>query len=270
MAEYDTILVERRGEVAVLTLHRPERLNAWTPGMAEELAAAIEAANDDPGIGAIVLTGDGRGFCAGADMQDTFAVRIDGGDPGFGTDRGQGGMPAGLDWVALCRRSKPLIAAVNGVAIGIGVTMILPFDVILASREARFGMGFITVGLVPELASTKFLVLRMGFGRASEMTLSGRLLGAEEAERSGLVDRLCEPQDLMSDALELATTIGAHPAPQLRMTKELLTHNATEPDLDVAQERESTALRECWKTPEHAEAVAAFLEKRPPAFPARP
>ena len=268
MAE-SVILVERRGEVAVVTLHRPERLNAWTPGIAEELAAAIEAANHDPGVGAIVMTGEGRGFCAGADMEDTFSVRIEGGDPGAGTDRGQGGMPAGLDWVALCRRSKPLIAAVNGVAIGIGVTMILPFDVILASRSARFGMGFITVGLVPELASTQFLVLRMGFGRASEMALSGRLLNAEEAERSGLVDRLCEPESLVADAVELATAIAAHPAPQLRMTKDLLTKNPTESDLDLVQGRESAALRECWKSPEHAEAVAAFLEKRPAKYPPR-
>ena len=268
-AEYETIRVEARDEVCLVTLHRPERLNAWTPHMAEELAAALEAANRDPGIGAIVLTGSGRGFCAGADMEHTFSVRIEGGDPGADTASGQGGMPAGLDWVALCRRSKPLVAAVNGVAVGIGLTMILPFDVIVASRAARFGMGFIKVALVPELASTRFLVLRMGFGRASEIALSGRLLDAVEAEHAGLVDRLSDADSLLGDALELAGSIAANAAPQLLMTKQLLTVNATESDLDLVQQRESTALRECWRSPEHAEAVRAFLDKRQPVFPPR-
>jgi enoyl-CoA hydratase/carnithine racemase len=269
MTAYDTIETEPRGEVLLITLNRPDRLNAWTPHMAEELADAMRAANADPAIGAMVVTGAGRGFCAGADMQDTFSVRIEGGDPGANTAEGQGGMPAGLDWVRLCRESKPLVAAVNGAAIGIGVTMLLPFDVIVAARSARFGMGFIKVGLVPELASTRFLVLRMGFGRASEMTLSGRVLDAHEAFEGGLADRLVDDDVLVAGALELAGAIAANAAPQLRMIKDLLTTNPTETDLDVIQRRESDALRECWKSPEHAEAVQAFIEKRPPHFPPR-
>ena len=269
MAGYETILAERRGEVLLLTLNRPERLNAWTPHMAEELVDAIEGANRDPDVGAIVLTGAGRGFCAGADMEATFSVRIDGGDPGANTAEGQGGMPKGLDWVQFCRESKPLVAAVNGAAVGVGLTMILPFDVIMASTSAKVGMLFIKVGLVPELASTHFLVQRMGFGRASEMALSGRLVPAEEAFAGGLVDRLCEPDTLVDDALSLAATIAANAAPQLRMIKDLLTANASETDLDVVQQRESEALRECWKSPEHAEAVKAFIEKRAPVFPPR-
>ena len=187
---YQTILYETRGSVALITLNRPEKLNAWTPQMAAEQADAIERANTDHEIGAIVFTGAGRGFCAGADMEATFKTRLDGNDPGANTAGGQGGMPAGLDWVALARRSKPLLAAVNGAAVGIGMTMILPFDVILASEKAKFGMFFIKMGLVPELASTHYLVQRMGFGRASEMCLSGRLYGGEEARVGGLVDRL--------------------------------------------------------------------------------
>ena len=144
---YEQIQYETRGEVALLTLHRPEKLNAWTPRMAVEMADAFARANDDRGVGAIVVTGAGRGFCAGADMQDTFKSRIDGVDPGENTAEGDGGMPAGLDWVKLCRESKPLVAAVNGAAVGIGMTMILPFDVIVASEKAKFGMLFIKVGL---------------------------------------------------------------------------------------------------------------------------
>jgi len=263
---YEQILYEVRGEVALITLNRPEKLNAWTPRMSEEQADALTRANDDDRVGAVVMTGAGRGFCAGADMEETFQSRIDGVDPGANTAEGSGGLPAGLDWVALARGSKPLVAAVNGAAVGIGLTMILPFDVIVASETARLGMLFIKMGLVPELASTHFLVQRMGFGRASEMCLSGRVYPAEQAHADGLVDRLAAPEELLDVALDLATAMGSNPAPQLRMTKALLGTNGSETDLAAVQERESKLLRECWKTPEHAEAVQAFTEKRPPKF----
>jgi enoyl-CoA hydratase/carnithine racemase len=168
--------------------------------------------------------------------------------------------------VALVRRSKPLIAAVNGAAVGIGLTMILPFDVIVASDKAKFGMFFIKVGLVPELASSHFLVQRVGFGRASEMCLSGRLYGAEEAARIGLVDHLVSGEELMPRAIALAQEMAGNPDPQLRMIKELLTRNASETDLALVQQRETDFIRHCWTTPEHKEAVSAFLEKRAPNF----
>jgi len=263
---YEQITVERRGEVSLVTLNRPERLNAWTPRMSVELADAIERANQDREVGAIVVTGAGRGFCAGADMSDTFEARIDGRDPGEDTAGGEGGLPRGLDWVALVRASKPLVAAVNGAAVGVGLTMILPFDVIVASERARFGMFFIKMGLVPELASTHFLVQRMGFGRASEMCLSGRLYDAGEAYEKGLADRLVPHDEVAQQAIALAREIGANPAPQLRMTKQLLTLNGSATDLTEIQRAETRLLRECWETPEHKEAVRAFLEKRPPRF----
>jgi enoyl-CoA hydratase/carnithine racemase len=263
---YEQISVERRDEVSLVTLNRPERLNAWTPRMSVELADAIERANQDREVGAIVVTGAGRGFCAGADMSETFQSRIDGRDPGEDTAGGEGGLPRGLDWVALVRESKPLVAAVNGAAVGVGLTMILPFDVIVASERARFGMFFIKMGLVPELASTHFLVQRMGFGRASEMCLSGRLYDADEAYQKGLADRLVPHDEAVLQAIALGREIGANPAPQLRMTKQLLTRNGSATDLTEVQRAETRLLRECWKTPEHKEAVRAFLEKRPPKF----
>jgi enoyl-CoA hydratase/carnithine racemase len=264
--DYTTIRYEVRDEVGLITLQRPERLNAWTPRMSEEQVDAIERANADPAVGAIVMTGAGRGFCAGADMQDTFQTRLDGVDPGNDTAHGQGGLPAGVDWVALLRESKPMVAAVNGAAVGVGMTMILPFDVIVASTQAKFGMFFIRMGIVPELASTHFLVQRMGFGRASEMCLSGRLVSAQEAFDAGLAVRLVAPEALLDTATTVARGMGANPGPQLRMIKELLTRNACETDLREAQRRETRYLRECYKTPEHHEAVRAFLEKRPPKF----
>jgi enoyl-CoA hydratase/carnithine racemase len=260
--DYEQISWGRSDGVALLTLQRPERLNAWTPRMAAELADGIVRANDDPAVGAIVVTGAGRGFCAGADMADTFQTRIEGQDPGDDTAGGEGGLPRGLDWVELVRGAKPLVAAVNGAAVGVGLTMILPFDVLLASDRARFGMLFIKVGLVPELASTHFLVQRMGFGRASELCLSGRLVDAQEAVATGLADRLVPHDQLLGQSLALAREIGANPAPQLRMIKSLLTRNGSATDLREVQRRESELLRACWATPEHHAAVRAFLDKR--------
>ena len=264
--EYTQISVHRDGPVVVVTLNRPERLNAWTPTMAEEQHHAIAAANDHPGVGAIVMTGAGRGFCAGADMEATFKTRIDGGDPGADTAGGDGGMPRGLDWVAFLRESKPVVCAVNGAAVGIGVTMCLPADQILASTAAKFGMGFIKMGLVPELASTRLLGARLGFGRASDLALSGRIIPATEAHRIGLADQLCEPDELLPAAMEVARSYAANPDLQLQMTKRLLTAHLLGDDLPAVQAAESALLRECWKSPEHAEAVAAFLEKRPAVF----
>jgi enoyl-CoA hydratase/carnithine racemase len=263
---YSLITTERRGDVALITLNRPEKLNAWTPAMAVEQARAIEEANADPAVGAIVMTGAGRGFCAGADMEATFKSRIDGVDPGDDTAGGSGGMPASLDWVGLLRKSKPLVAAVNGAAVGIGMTMILPFDVIVASEKAKFGMLFIKVGLVPELASTHLLVQRVGFGRASEMCLTGKLYSGVEAHAWGLADHVCAPDDVVSKALALAGEMAANPDPQLRMIKELLSRNGSDTDLGAVQRLESEMLRRCWVSPEHKEAVTAFLEKRPPKF----
>jgi enoyl-CoA hydratase/carnithine racemase len=254
--DYQQIRTEVQGGVALLTLDRPERMNAWTPRMGAELSHAIAGANDDAQVGAIVLTGEGRGFCAGADMQDTFQSQL----------AGEGEATLVGDWVRLVRESKPIVAAVNGASVGVGLTMILPFDVIVASRQAKFGMFFVKVGVVPELASTHFLVQRMGFGRASEMCLSGRLYPAEEAHAAGLADRLAEPEDCLETALEVARGMGANPPPQLRWIKELLTRNACETDLVAVQRRELERLRESYATPEHREAVKAFLEKRAPVF----
>lgn len=261
--------VERDGAVMLITLNRPDRLNAWTPQMADEVAAAIADANDDSAIGAVVMTGAGRGFCAGADMDETFSKRIQGMDPGGDTASGYGGMSAGLDWVQLCRTAKPLLAAVNGPCVGIGLTQILPFDIIVASESARLGMGFIKMALVPELASTRLLADRIGPGRARALALTGDLWPARQAFDAGLVDLLAAPDELLTTALALAGRIAANPGPQVRWTKQLMAENELETNLEAAQQRESELLRRCWESPEHAEAVTAFLEKRPPVFAAR-
>ncbi len=264
--EYSQITYDVRGDVAVITLNRPERLNAWTPTMAEEQVDAITRANDDAAVGAIVTTGAGRGFCAGADMQDTFQARIDGSDPGNDTAGGRGGMPRGVDWVQFVRAAKPMVAAINGPAIGIGVTMCLPMDQIVTTPGAKFGMGFIKMGLVPELASSRLLAERIGFGRASDLCLSGRIILGDEAHAIGLADRVSSPDDVVDLAVEVAASYAANPDPQLRMIKHLLTANAVESDLAAVQRAEHEYLLACWESPQHAEAVKAFTEKRQPVF----
>jgi 2-(1,2-epoxy-1,2-dihydrophenyl)acetyl-CoA isomerase len=155
------------------------------------------------------------------------------------------------------------------VCIGVGITQILPFDAIVASNAARFAIGFIKIGLVPELAATQFLTQRMGPGQARLFALTGDFWSAEDARAAGLVDQVVGGEELVDHAVELAGRIAANPAPQLQWTKQLLLENALEPDLRVVQEREMDVIAKAFASPEHAEAVTAFMEKRPPQFPPR-
>jgi len=263
---FETITYETRGTAAIVTMNRPDKLNAWVPHMSTELVAAFARANDEDDVSSIILTGAGRGFCAGADMDATFGTRLGGTDPGGTTAQGWGGLPAGINWPAVCRTSKPLIAAVNGAAVGIGATQILPFDVIVASTKAKFGFLFVRVGLVPELASSHYLVSRVGLGRASELMLSGRIFPAEEAQAIGMVDYLVEPDALMDKALEIAESFAGNPVPMMRMIKDLIAENACARDTDAVQDLETKYLRRCWEMAEHREAVDAFVQKRKPDF----
>lgn len=258
---YDTIRYETRGDAAIITLNRPDRLNAWTGQMSVEQADAISKANADPAVGAIIMTGEGRGFCAGADIEDAFKARLDGDQT---ADRSL--LPGGMDWMEVVGNAKPLIAAVNGPAVGVGATMILPFDIIIASEEAKFGMFFVKMGLVPELASSHFLERRVGFAKANELCLTGELIDAETAEAIGLVNEVVASHALMERALEMASVIAGNPDRQLRMIKTLLRDNGAEADPKLVQEREMAALNEARQSPEHKEAVDAYLNKRAPDF----
>ena len=180
--EYEQIVVEPFDAVLRITLNRPERLNAWTPRMMAELTAALKAANAEPTIGAIVVTGAGRGFCAGADIEAVFEPQLDDSDDNH--DNGAEPAERRDDWVRLCRESKPLVAAINGAAIGVGLTLVLPFDQLLAAEGAKLSARFVKMGLVPELASSHWLVTRCGFGAASWLALSGTTVIAEEAASS--------------------------------------------------------------------------------------
>ena len=255
---YETILVENLDSVCVITMNRPERLNAWTYRMGGELNAAVKAANEDPEVNAIVLTGAGRGFCAGADVEAVFKAQSEGEDV---TEGGGAG-----NWIQLIRESKPTVAAINGPAIGLGVTQVLPMDYLVAAEDAKLSVRFVKMGLVPELASSKFLAMRMGFGAASELMLTGRTVTGEEAASLGLVDRAVDGEVLLQTACDIAQAMGDNPQSALRQIKSLLTDNVHEPDLKTVQRREGEALAECYASAEHREAIAAFLEKREPDF----
>jgi enoyl-CoA hydratase/carnithine racemase len=259
---YEQILSEQRGDVVLLTLNRPDRMNAWTPRMSAELTDAITAADEDPSVGAVVVTGAGRGFCAGADISAVFDAQIQG-DAKASTP-----APATRprDWIELVRTTKPLVAAVNGPAIGVGLTMILPFDRIVVAPEAKLSVRFVKMGLVPELASSMFLPQRCGWGAASDLMLSGRTVLGDEAVALGLADEVAPADSLVDVAIERARSYGENPTPQLRWIKQLISQNATETDTRVVQQREVAALQQAYASAEHKEAVAAFMEKRKPVF----
>ena len=260
---YQSIIYETDGEVAVITLNRPERRNAWTPDMSNEMSQAIKQANDDPAIGAIIVTGAGKSFCAGADVEHAFNARLEGIDSG---DRDKAAEFPVDDWLQLCRDSKPLIAAVNGHSVGIGATMILPFDIIVASTAAQFGMFFVKMGLVPEMCSSHFLERRVGFGNANKMCLTGRLFSAAESQDMGLISDVFQPEKLMDGAKTLAREISANPDGAMRLIKGLIRDNGYGVNLHTVSESEAAGLELCYPSAEHREAVDAFLNKRKPDF----
>lgn len=259
---YNTIYTQMNDGICVITLNRPERLNAWTHEMGMELAAAVTAANSDDSVLAMVVTGAGRGFCAGADIEAVFKSQADKGEAATSdkSDRSVG------NWVSLLRGSKPIVAAINGAAIGVGLTQVLPMDYLLASDAAKLSVRFVKMGLVPELASSRFLMARLSWGNASEMMLTGKTVSAAEALELGLVDRVVAPEALLDEACAVARAMGDNPQSALRHIKALITENAAETDLASVQRRELKALDECYRSPEHKEAIAAFLEKRAPDF----
>ena len=257
---YETILTSIEDGILTITMNRPERLNAWTYKMGDELQHAVNNANENDNVEAIILTGAGRGFCAGADVQDLFKEQADSGEAGGSAT----GDPR--DWVNLVRNSKPCVAAINGAAIGVGLTQAIPMDYLVAAEDAKLSARFIKMGVVPELASSKFLIARMGFGNASELMLSGKTINGTEAAAVKLVDKAVPADELITTARGIAKSMGENPQGALRMVKQLITENMSEPDILKVQKREGAALAICYDSPEHHEAISAFLEKREPDF----
>ena len=259
---YEHILTETRDRVGIIRLNRPEKLNAWNFVMSGEIVDQITKWNDDDSIGAIMMTGVGRAFCAGADIGG-FADRAEqNAKPSEAEPLSRGGG----DLTHFLRRSKPTIAAINGFAVGVGLTMILPFDVRIASTEAKLSIRFIKMGLIPELGSTRILANLIGLGPATDMCLTGRMVPAEEALQLGLVTEVTSPEDLEATAFAKASEIANNPTSVVMMIKELLLRNPMDPDLEAVMERENLRDQIARRQADHKEAISAFLAKREPNF----
>jgi enoyl-CoA hydratase/carnithine racemase len=268
---YETLLYERDGAILTLTLNRPDKLNAYTATMGLELEDAFRRADLDDDVRVIIVTGAGRGFCGGADISagaDAFNTSTEG-SVAFATNatkdrpRGQGG--GFVEAIYSCR--KPSIAALNGAAVGVGITLTLPMDIRISVPGAKIGFVFARRGLVPEAGSAWFLPRLVGLPQALRWCLSGRLISAEEAQAGGLVSEIVEPEALLARAREIAREIAENTAPvSIALTRQMLWRFAGEPDPTSLLKIDGGFAFELGQGPDVREGVAAFIEKRPPKF----
>ncbi|MFZ4760434.1 MAG: crotonase/enoyl-CoA hydratase family protein [Burkholderiaceae bacterium] len=271
---FETLLYAVEDGIATITLNRPDRMNAFTPRMRDELIAAFDATDADDAVRAVIVTGAGRAFCAGADLSSggntfDYAERRDASRESVrvGDVYRDGG---GLVTLRIFRSLKPVIGAINGAAVGVGVTMQLPMDIRLASTQARFGFVFARRGITPEAASSWFLPRVVGLSTALEWCFTGRVFDAHEAHREGLVKSLHEPDALLPAARAIAREIADHTAPvAVALARQMLWRMAGADDPMRAHRVDSRAIQSRGRSADVREGVGAFLEKRAPRFPDR-
>jgi enoyl-CoA hydratase/carnithine racemase len=252
---YTTIDYQKRGPVGVLAFNRPEKLNALSSEMKTELKRCLSAAADDPDTRVLILTGKGRAFSAGGDLNNFKeayeAFRRNKSDDSFADPD----LPkAFIDF------PKPLIAAVNGPAVGFGLTVSLTCDIRIASQKAFFSCAFVRIGVSPEFGSSYFLPRLVGYGKAAELTLTAQSVDADEALRIGLVNRVVAPEDLMSEALHMAETIGAFSQAAIVKSKALLRHGL-QSTLEQVLNYEGLVFRHLMQTEAHYAAVCQTIER---------
>jgi enoyl-CoA hydratase/carnithine racemase len=265
MADYKEIEYRVEDRVLTITLHRPDKLNAFTSVMLEELLDAFDRADADDDVRAVIVTGAGRGFCAGADLSrgaSTFdRTEASGDKPPLHRDGG------GLLTLRIFESRKPVIAAVNGPAVGVGVTMQLPMDIRIASTKARFGFVFARRGLVPEACSSWFLPRVVGINRALEWIFTGRVFEADEALEAGLVREVVEPDALLPRAREIAAEIAANTsAVSVAASRQMLWRLLGADHPMEGHKADSRGIYSLGSGPDALEGVASFLEKRAPEF----
>ncbi|WP_336658562.1 enoyl-CoA hydratase [Leucobacter sp. USHLN153] len=255
MSEYTTIITETQGRVATITLNRPEALNALNGTLVRELIEAALGFDADPGIGAIVLTGSAKAFAAGADIKEMA-------DLGYADMYFGGPFPG---WGGFERMRTPLIAAVAGFALGGGCELAMMCDIILAADTAKFGQPEINLGILPGFGGSQRLPRAIGKYKAAEMVLTGRMMGAEEAERSGLVSRVVPADELLAEAAKVAETIASKSLPAVYAAKDAL-QAAQEMPLAEGLRFERQAFAAAFATEDQQEGMRAFSEKRAPDF----
>jgi 2-(1,2-epoxy-1,2-dihydrophenyl)acetyl-CoA isomerase len=265
---YEQILYEEREGVAWIRLNRPDRLNALTTQLSAEALEVVERVGEDPALRCLVITGEGRGFSAGQDLQE-FAARDGGGGGGGALDVAEH-LRSGYNRLiaAIVALPKPVVAGVNGVAAGAGLSLALACDVRIASDAARFLQAFVRIGLVPDSGGNWLLPRAVGVAKALELSMTGEQVDAAEALRIGLVNRVVPADDFPAELERYAANLAALPTRAIGATKRLL---AETPHLTLAEtlEREALAQVEQAGSEDFAEGVAAFLEKRPPHFTGR-
>jgi enoyl-CoA hydratase/carnithine racemase len=262
---YEQITTELADRVLTITLNRPDRLNAWTETMCRELLAALDEADAHDEVRAIVVTGAGRGFCAGADLErggETFDWREREREGEAPRDNG------GIFTLRVFESKKPVIAAINGPAVGVGATMTLPMDVRLASEDAKLGFVFARRGIVPEACSSWFLPRVVGISQAMEWVATGRVFSAQEALAGGLVRSIHSAGELLDAAYALAREIADNTAPvSVALARRLMwTMLGAEHPME-AHKADSRAMFARGKSDDAREGVTSFLEKRPAEFP---
>lgn len=265
--EFEQITIELADHVFTITLNRPARLNAFTAIMGDELRAAFDQADADDEVRAVIVTGAGRGFCAGADLgrgRETFAKREHEDPDSIPRDGG------GRLTLRIFECTKPVIAAINGPAVGIGATMTLPMDVRLASESARIGFVFARRGIVPEACSSWFLPRLVGISRAMEWVATGRVFDAQEALDGGLVRSVHPPGELLGAAGALAREIADNAAPvSVAMTRIMMWRMLGAEHPMLAHRVDSRGMYFRGRSADAAEGIASFLEKRAAEFPDR-
>jgi enoyl-CoA hydratase/carnithine racemase len=263
--DFEQIRLDVDGAVATITLNRPEKLNAFTPHMGGELVAAFDATDADDNVRAVVLTGAGRGFCAGADLHRGGSSTAT-----FDYDSLEHRDSGGLVSLRIFSSLKPVIVAINGPAVGIGITMTLPADIRLAADSARFGFVFTRRGIVPEAASRWFLPRLVGPSRALEWATTGRVFDAAEALAGGLVRSVHTGDQLLSTAHALAAEIAENTAPvSVALTRQMIWRMLGAEHPMEAHRVDSRMVAERGKSADAAEGITSFLEKRPPDYPDR-
>ncbi|MFP6746256.1 MAG: crotonase/enoyl-CoA hydratase family protein [Alphaproteobacteria bacterium] len=267
---YRDILYEVEDGIATITLNRPEKLNAFTATMLEEIIDAVDRTDGDDDVRAVIFTGAGRAFCAGADLS--------GGAATFDMNEREGAGPidewrdgGGLVSLRLFESKKPLIAAVNGPAAGVGVTMQLPMDIRIASTEARFGLVFTRRGVVMEACSSWFLPRLVGISQAMEWVMSGRVFPAEEALKGGLVSRVVAPDELLPTARAIAREIADNTsAVSVALCRHMMWKMLGADHPMEAHKIDSRGIRAMGQLPDAYEGVRSFLEKRPGKYTMKP
>ena len=268
MKNLETVRTEVRENSLIIYLSREERMNAFTLTMQQEIVKVLDDAEEDDDIKAIIFTGDGKAYCAGADLSsggDTFDNRK-GRERTNDVVRDSGGLLT----LRLFKCKKPLIAAVNGAAVGIGATMLLPMDTRICSDQARFGFVFAKRGIVPEAASSWFLPRLIGINKALELCYTGKVISAEEAKEIRLVSEILNQDKLIGRALEIAKEFTAESSQiSIALTRQMMWRMLGADDPMEAHKIDSRAVFELGQSGEAIEGVNSFLEKRPPSFPGK-